>query len=377
MRIAIDANVLEGKWGGIPKYLDRITRELLELGDEIDLLANTARPVRTVPGAHQVSTRVKGTVLWRNAFLPLWLARERADVLWAPESLLPWYSPVPTVATIHDLAMLRFPGTKTASHERLFRTTVRRSAGRATRLIAVSNATAQDIHELWEMPTERMRVVPNGVDDAFTPGDRAQARSAVLARWGIEAPFVLHVGSLEPRKGLDVLIDAGELAASMGASWRVVLAGASGFRGEEITARARSSGACRLLGPVEDAELLELYRAAEVLAAPALYEGFGITPLEAMACGTPVVIAANSGGLQETSAAAAIVVRERTAGAWRDALEQALSAPDELVRRGLEHAARFRWPAVALQTRAVLAEASESRRGGRRRGRAHARSQNP
>jgi glycosyltransferase involved in cell wall biosynthesis len=360
MRIAIDANVLEGKWGGIPKYLDRIARELLALGDEIDLLANTKRPVRTVPGAHRVGTRVKGTVVWRNAFVPAWLARERVDVLWAPESLLPWRSPVPTVATVHDLAMLRFPGTKATEHERMFRTTVRRSARRATRVIAVSEATAGDMRELWGMGGEQVRVVPNGVDEAFVPGDRDAARSAVRARWGVAGPFVLHVGSLEPRKGLDVLIDAAELAARTGASWSVVLAGSSGFRGEEITARARASGVCSLLGPVQDAELLDLYRAADALAAPALYEGFGITPLEAMACATPVVIAGDSGGLQETSAAAAIVVAQRTAPAWRDALERATSAPAELIERGLAHAARFRWPAVALRTRAVLAEAAAS-----------------
>jgi len=362
MRIAIDANVLEGSWGGIPKYLDRIARELLEMGDEIDLLANTSRPKRTVPGAHPVSTRVKGTIVWRNAFLPAWLAHARADVLWAPESLLPWWSPVPTVATIHDLAMLRFPGTKTTEHEHLFRTTVRRSARRATRLIAVSDATAQDIRELWDMSTERVRIVPNGVDDAFEPGDRDAARSAVRARWEIDTPFVLHVGSLEPRKGLDVLIDAAELAARNGASWRVALAGSSGFRGEEITARAQASGACSLLGPVDDAELLELYRAAGAFAAPALHEGFGITPLEAMACATPVVIAGDSGGLEQTSGAAAIVVRERTAAAWLEALELAIAAPEELLQRGLEHAAHFRWPAVAAQTRAVLAEAVATRR---------------
>jgi glycosyltransferase involved in cell wall biosynthesis len=366
MRIAIDANVLEGKWGGIPKYLDRIARELLALGDEIDLLANTSRPVRTIPGAQRVSTRVKGTSLWRNGFLPLWLARAPADVLWAPESLLPWRSPVPTVATIHDLAMLRFPGTKTAEHERRFRTTVRRSARGATRLIAVSDATAQDIRELWGMNTERVRVVPNGVDDAFRPGDRDAARSAVRARWEIDAPFVLHVGSLEPRKGLDVLIDAAELAVRTGASWRVVLAGAPGFRGDEITARARASGACLLLGPVDDTELLALYRAADAFAAPALYEGFGIAPLEAMACATPAVIAGDSGGLEEISGAAAIVVRERTAPAWRDALEQAIARPEELVKRGLRHAAGFRWPAVAAQTRQVLLEAAESRSHRRR-----------
>ena len=358
MRIAIDANVLEGKWGGIPKYLERIARELLAMGDEIDLLINTSEPKRTIPGAHPVNARVKGMVVWRNAFLPAWLLRARADVLWAPESLLPWWSPVPTVATIHDLAMLRFPGTKASAHEHRFRTTVRRSARRATRLIAVSDATAQDIRELWDMSTEQVRIVPNGVDDAFRPGDRDAARSAVRARWEIDAPFVLHVGSLEPRKGLDVLIDAATLAARTGASWRVVLAGAPGFRSDEIIARAQASGRCSLLGPVDDTELLDLYRAADAFAAPALYEGFGIAPLEAMACATPAVIAGDSGGLEEISGVAAIVVRERTAAAWRDALEQAIARPAELLQRGLVHAAGFRWPAVAAQTRTVLAEAA-------------------
>jgi glycosyltransferase involved in cell wall biosynthesis len=329
-------------------------------------LANVSRPVRTVPGAHPVNTRVKGTSLWRNAFVPMWLARARADVLWAPESLLPWRSPVPTVATIHDLAMLRFPGTKDSEHERRFRTTVRRSARRATRLIAVSDATERDMRELWDMSTERVRVVPNGVDDAFRPGDRDAARSAVRARWAVDAPFVLHVGSLEPRKGLDVLIDAAELALGTGASWRVVLAGSPGFRGAEIATRARASGACSLLGPVDDMELLELYRAADAFAAPALYEGFGIAPLEAMACATPVVIAGDSGGLEEISGAAAIVVRDRTAAAWRDALERAIARPAELVKRGLAHAAGYRWPAVAVQTRTVLAEAAAMHHGRRR-----------
>ncbi|HEY3864491.1 MAG TPA: glycosyltransferase family 1 protein [Solirubrobacteraceae bacterium] len=362
MRIAIDANVLEGRWGGIPKYIDRIVSELLAIGDEVDLLANTRHPKRTVPGANAVKVRVKGAVVWRNGFVPLWLAHRGVDVLWAPDSVLPWASPVPTVATIHDLAMLRFPGTKTNAHERHYRTVVPRSAHRATRLIAVSRTTAADIGELWNMSTEKVRIVPNGVDDMFRPGDRDAARSAVQARWAIsDAPFVLHVGALEPRKGLDVLIDAAELAVRTGASWRVVLAGTSGFRSDEIIARAQASGRCSLLGPVGDAELLDLYRAADAFAAPALYEGFGIAPLEAMACATPAVIAADSGGLEEISGAAAIVVRERTAEAWRDALERALAQPPELIERGLAHAAGFRWPAVAAQTRQVFLEAVESR----------------
>ncbi|HUB35237.1 MAG TPA: glycosyltransferase family 1 protein [Solirubrobacteraceae bacterium] len=361
MRIAIDANVLEGKWGGIPKYLDRIARELVDMGEELRLLANTSRPVREIPGATPVRMRVKGTSLWRNVFLPLWLTGARADVLWAPESVLPRRSPVASVLTIHDLAMLRLPGTKSAEHEHGFRTSVRRSVARATRVIAVSQATARDLSELWDVPREKIRVVGLGVDEAFTPGDRRAARAAARARWGIETPFVLHVGALEPRKGLDVLIAAAELAAREGAAWRVVLAGMPGFRGEEIAAAARASGACTLLGPVRDAELLDLYRAADAYAAPALYEGFGMPPLEAMACATPVAIAAGGGALEEISGPGAIVVGERTPAAWREALERAIARPPELIERGLAHAASFGWREVAAQTLAVLGEAASAR----------------
>ena len=360
MRIAIDANVLDGPWGGIPKYLSRIADELVAGGDEIDLLANTRRLTRTVPGAHEVGVRVKGRPIWREAFLPLWLARARADVLWAPESVLPRFSPVPTVVTIHDLAALRFPGVKPQRHVRSFETEVARSVRRATRTISVSETTAADVEHYYGVGSERVRVVHNGVDEVFSPGGREAALAAVGSRWGITEPFVLHLGSLEPRKGVEVVIEAAALAAAQGAGWRLILAGSSGFGSEAVEAAARASGACRLLGPVSEEELLDLMRAAGAFAAPALYEGFGIAPLEAMACGTPAVIAAGSGGLEEISGPAAIVVAARTAAAWRDALEAALARPPELIERGLRHAARFRWPAVAAELRSVLAEAART-----------------
>ncbi len=354
--------MLEANWGGIPKYLDRIARELIDGGDEVLLLANTRHLSRQIPGAREVGVRVKGRPIWREAFLPLWLVRNRIDVFWAPESVLPRWCPVPSTITIHDLATLRFAGVKQESQERHFGTTVARSARQATRLIAVSRATAGDIASYYGVGEDSVRVVPNGVDEIDTPGDRAAALARVRERWRIERPFVLHVGAIEPRKGLDVLIEAAGLAAADDAGWRVVMAGRPGFEGEPIEARARESGACDLLGGVTEEELLDLLRAAGALAAPALYEGFGIAPLEAMACGTPAVVAADGGGLEEISGPAALVVRERTPAAWHSALEQALKRPPELIERGLAHAAQFSWPSVAAQTREVLAEAAATRR---------------
>jgi glycosyltransferase involved in cell wall biosynthesis len=358
MRIAVDANVLEGSWGGIPKYLCRIAGELIRGGDEIDLLANSRRLDANIPaGARDVGLRVRGTPIWRELAVPLWLARHRPDLLWAPESVLPRHLPGPAVVTIHDLAALRFPGIKPPEHVQTFRTTVARSVARATRVIAVSQATADDVVEAYGTDPDKIRVVPNGVDDVFAPGDREAARRAVRERWGIDGDFVVHLGTLEQRKGVEVLIEAAELARQQGAGWSVALAGAPGYGAERVEVLAERAPSCHLLGPVEEGELLDLLRAAGACAAPALYEGFGIVPLEAMACGTPAVIAADSGGLEEISGPAAIVVAERTASAWKAGIEQALQRPETLVERGLRHAAGFRWPAVAAQTREVFAEA--------------------
>jgi glycosyltransferase involved in cell wall biosynthesis len=356
MRIAVDGSVLDSRWGGILKYIVRIADELIAGGDEVILLANTRRVYHQIAGAHEVGVRVKGRKVWRHAFVPAWAMAQRPDVLWGPEGILPRWTPVPTVATVHDLAALRFPGIKPEAHVRQVRAEIGPSVRRADRVITISEATAADIEREFGVGRERLRIIPNGVDAEFTPGDREAARAAVRERWGVTGPFVLHLGGIEPRKGLDVLIEAAAVAAADGADWRVVLAGTPGFGGEEIEARARRSGVCDLIGWVTDEELLQLLRAADVLAAPALYEGFGIPPLEAMACGTPAVIAADSGGLVEVSGPASIVVADRTPAAWRAALEEALQRPPELVERGLRYADRFRWPKVAAETRAVFVE---------------------
>jgi glycosyltransferase involved in cell wall biosynthesis len=354
LHVAIDANVLEASWGGIPKHVHRVVAELVAAGDRVDLLVNLRRWQSPLPGARAVPLRLRGRELWRDLAVPLWALRHRPDVLWAPETQLPRRIAVPTVATVHDLAPLIFPGSKPPEVERRFHTSIPRSVRAATRVICVSEATARDVSTHWGV--ERLDVIGNGVDDRFTPGDAAADRSWASATFGVEGPFVLHVGSLEPRKGLDVLI----AAAQRDPAWRLVLAGRPGHQGEEILAAARRAGGA-WLPDVDDDALARLYRAAEVVALPSLYEGFGIVALEAMASGTPVVVAAGAGALDELAGDAAISVSERSGEAWASAIAAARERREGLVRAGLERASGHRWPRVAAAVRGVLAEAAGGR----------------
>jgi glycosyltransferase involved in cell wall biosynthesis len=351
LHVAVDANVLEASWGGIPKHVHRVVTELVAAGDRVDLLVNLRRWRSPLPGARAVPLRLRGRELWRDLAVPLWALRQRPDVLWAPETVLPRRIAVPTVATVHDLAPLIFPGSKPPQVERSFHTSIPRSVRAATRVICVSEATARDVRTRWGV--QRLDVIGNGVDDRFTPGDAATERRWASATFGVEGAFVLHVGSLEPRKGLDVLI----AAAERNPGWRLVLAGRPGHQGERILAAARRVGAA-WLPDVDDDALARLYRAAEVVALPSLYEGFGMVALEAMASGTPVVVAAGAGALDEVAGGAAISVSARSGEAWAAAIAAAGERREGLVRAGLERAAEHRWPQVAAAVREVLAGAA-------------------
>ncbi|MCU1461630.1 MAG: AprM [Acidimicrobiales bacterium] len=363
IRLAVDANCLAWGWGGIPKYVARVTAELARSGDyDITLLTNSRGAALGIDGVTHVERRLRGGTLWRNAVVAPWLRRHRPDVFWAPETVAPLWVGVPMVITVHDLAALTMPDVKPMRLRVSYRVSVRRAATEAARVIAVSASTARDVERLWHVPPDRVRVIPDAVDDRFTVGDRAGALARVVERWGVSAPFGLCVGSIEPRKGLDVAVQAAGLARAAGSPWQLVIAGDRGHRADDVIATAAATGACRLLGRVTDDELVDLYRAADAVLVPSWYEGFGMTALEAMACGTPAVIAAASGGLEEVSGPAAVVVAERTAEAWWAGIRAASDRRAELVTRGLELAGRYRWPAVAAETGEVLAEAADRSR---------------
>ena len=358
IHVAVDANALAWGWGGIPRYVERLVTLLAARDDmRITLLTNRSGASIGIAGTREVACRRRGGTLWRNAFVRDWLARERPEVFWAPETLVPWRVPVPLVATVHDLGAVLLPGTKPAGLRLAYSASIPHGMRRAAAVIAVSETTARDAQRHWRLDPGRVHVIPLGVDERFVPGDRAKASAAVAARWGLRSPFVLAVGALEPRKGLEVLIDAAALARRNGDGWRLALAGRPGHRGAELERRAAGAGG-RLLGGVTDDELVALYRAADAVAVPSRYEGFGLPALEAMSCGAPVVVAGGSGGLVEVSGPAAVVVERRDPTAWLEGIATARAQRDELIAAGAAHAARFSWARAAAATAEVLRAAA-------------------
>jgi glycosyltransferase involved in cell wall biosynthesis len=316
LRVGIDVSPLELTGAGTARYLRNLLAALeQEAGLEL-------RPYR-FPGSSRVAKIARDTT-WYLGALPV--AARKDDVLHVPGHRGPLLSPAPLVVTIHDLAVFRHPEAFNRWTRTYSRTFLPRLARSATRVIAVSDFTAQEAVELLGVEEERVRVIPHGVEAPFEP------EGAVA-----EGDYLLAVGTLEPRKNLPRVVLAAERA---GVELRVVGAHGWGDVGVESA------------GFVSDDELARLYRGAACLVYPSVYEGFGLPVLEAMACGTPVVTSRNT-ALAELSGDAAVLVDPRDVDAIAAGIEEAVRRRDELRAAGLERARSFTWEAAAHSTAEV------------------------
>lgn len=285
-------------------------------------------------------------VAWKHVALPLALARDRCDVFHSPTGTLPTWAPCQQVVTIHDLFAAIEPRWFAPRVGLQLRLTQRRAAHVAKKVIAVSECTRRDLVERYRIPPEKINVVYNGVDHArFRPAE--VDAEAIARRFGVPYPFILCVGSLMPWRNAPRLLRA---TAKLG-RFGLLFVGRD-IWGSDSTSRIAAENGwdwARFAGYVSDTELPDLYAAARVFAYPSLYEGFGIPPLEAMACGTPVV-ASTAGALPEVLGDAALLVDPRDEDSLAEALEAAAEDQGTLRRRGLERAARYRWDVAAQQT---------------------------
>jgi glycosyltransferase involved in cell wall biosynthesis len=276
------------------------------------------------------------------------------DMVHATSAAVPPTGGRPLVATVHDVAFRHYPDTYPAAGRRYHDRAARIVAGEAARVIAVSQATADDLTELYGVEPARISVVPLGVEPPGAADQPAAAR--LLADLGVRGPFLLAVGTLEPRKNLPRLLAAfGEVTDELPDHFLVV----AGPVGWGPTLRPTwDSVRVKLAGPVDDPVLQALYRSADGLAYPSLYEGFGLPVVEAMAHGLPVLTSDRS-SLPEVAGDAAVLVDPLDRGAIAKGLVRLVT--DTALRRrladaGPRRAARFTWPATAAGTWAAYRE---------------------
>jgi glycosyltransferase involved in cell wall biosynthesis len=325
LAVGFDVTPLVQTRAGTARYINGLLRELRGRHD-IDVRE------LSFGGAARV-WNVPRDALWYPVALPR--SAHGLDVLHCPTYRGPVVDSVPLVVTVHDLAVFRHPDAFNRWSRWYGPRVVPRVLRRARIVIAVSEFTKRELVDVIGVPEEKIRVIPNAVDDTFTQDGPAA-----------DGDYVLAVGTLEPRKNLARVVDA---AGRAGVELRVV--GARGWGGVEV-----GRNGVRWLGQVPDDELARLYRGARCVAYPSLYEGFGIPVLEAMACGTPVVTS-RGGATEELADGAAVLVDPNDPAAIAAGIERATWQREELVQRGLQRARAFSWEAVAEATVAVYTEA--------------------
>ena len=301
--------------------------------------------------------------IWHRLRLPVaveWVIG-KVDVFHSPDFTLPPTRRITrTIVTVHDLSFLRMPHCFPPPLLAYLTACVPRAVRRADHVLADSQSTRHDVISLLDVPEERVSVLYAGVEDRFRPiGERAELER-VRHKYDLPPRFILSVGTVQPRKNFGRLIAAFARLKEPGLS--LVIAGGWGWMYEEVQEAAREMGdRVSLLGFVDDADLPALYNLAEVFALPSLYEGFGLPPLEAMACGTPVVVGDNS-SLPEVVGDAGLLVEATDTEAIAAALDRLLH--DRALRqrcreRGLARARHFTWERAARKLLTIYRRVGE------------------
>jgi glycosyltransferase involved in cell wall biosynthesis len=360
MRIAIDARLWGEPRSGIGRYTRSLVAALVARCPDVRWVLYLDRPATDLPaGAEVRCLRQPRRLVWTLWAAGRDLARRPVDLFHGVTGFeLPAAGRTRLVTTVHDLVPLRLPRLVPVRHRWAVRLLLPGALRRASRVIAVSDATRRELLARYRLPPDRIVVVPEAADPGFaaaTPDDAGRVRT----RYGLAGPYVLFVGLQEPKKNLGVLLEAVARLKRAGA-WpgaRLAVAGAAGWGElalEARVARLGLDGVVRFLGPVPDADLPGLYAGAAAFAFPSLWEGFGLPVLEAMAAGAPVV-ASRRGAIPEVAGDAAVLV-EPEAAPLAEALGRVLADEglrDRLSAAGRERARGFSWERAARETLAV------------------------
>lgn len=363
MRIAIDASTISTQ-GGPRTYVLGLVDALLKCDGENEYIVFYNDPVHLgrFPQAREIVLPGKSPLarLYReHVLLPLACRRERVDLLHCPKSAIPFFSPCPTVVTLHDLIPLRHPETEKFAARVYWRLQIPIAARRSAFIITDSEHARREIMADFKVPAERIRAIMLGFDPAMLMRRDAVQGAAIRARYGLPEGYILYVGTIQPRKNIITLIEAyARLKREKEIAEKLVIVGRKGWLYDRLFERIAELGLKSeviFTGFVPDEELPFIYDGARVFAYLSLFEGFGLPPLEAMACGVPVVTS-NTTSLPEVVGDAGITVPPTDIERVAAALEQVLTDPllaSRMREAGIARARLFSWEAAARDTLAI------------------------
>ncbi len=374
MRIGLSFHSADGYPSGVEYYALGLLRGLLGIDTKNEYLVYVNQPdlvkqsippapnLTVIPATH-CRTRI-ARILWEHTELPRLCARHGLDVLHCTSYVCPAIrTSVPYVVTIHDTLALDRPGWCKPTNVLYFQLALRRSAQVASRIISVSQQTARDLCRRTSVAPSNIRVVYAGVDDVFCTDGGVLRRRRVRERYSLPDRYILYVGNIEPKKNVSTMLRVQNQLHERGLPHKLVIAGKRSWRARSElkgVERGVASGGVVWIGYADRGDLPSIYQMADVFLFPSLHEGFGFPPLEAMACGTPVV-SSSRGALAETAAAAAILVDPDDSEQIAAAVIAAIIDPqlrDRHVNLGLQQSGKFTWASSARATLSVYEEVS-------------------
>lgn len=360
MRIGVDARLMYHQPAGISRYTWHLLHAMADLdtSDEFIIFQhrNHRQPLIEQANFRRATLFAPAHGRLEQYMLPAELLRFPLDLIHSTDFIPPLHAKIPAVITVHDLAFLHWPHFLTASSAAYYGQ-IDRAVHHARHIIVPSESTKHDLVSQLGAPDAKVSVIYEAADPRFRPLPVDETRAAVTAKFGIPESYVFFVSTIEPRKNVNGLLEAFRILIDRYnvQDTGLVLAGSKGWLYEEtmdLVDRLNLRERTFFLGRVSDEDLHHLYVGARCHIHPALYEGFGLPPLEAMACGTPTIVS-NTGSLPEVVNDAALLVSPRDHEEIAVALHRLLTDDKlhaELSRKGLQQATFFSWERAAQQT---------------------------
>lgn len=361
MRVAIDIQTTLGQPTGFGFYVSNLVSSLRKIKSDVDLI--TIKPL----SSDDLSTPQR--FLWDQFTFPKLANREKADILHQPCFSAPLFYKNPVVITIHDIINILFADNVSLPSRIFYSKWMPLTYKKASRVITISESTKKDIIKTLGIQEEKIVVIPLAADKKFMERISREDINKVKTKYNLPEKYILHIGTLEPRKNLGFLIEVfSEVVKDKKThDWNLVITGKKGWHYRELYQKVKELGLeskVIFTGYFDEADKPALYKGAAVFAFPSLYEGFGLPLLEAMASGVPV-ISSNASSMPEVVGDAGILISPQDKALWVKSIKKVLSEGklrDKMRVENKKQAANFSWEKTAKKTAEVYKEVAEGKK---------------